>query len=263
MKSSPSAYLKVACAGLDPARNEQHLLVLDVHALDRADALREREGLRAAERLGRMPVAVLPDDRRVQALLDRGPDAEHRGEGVAGDLEVAAIADVDLVHVVDVVLGGVRGEDIGQAGVHAHAHERQLAAHLPGVIHRELLVAELEAGNLEGPIRMRLREAHGHVHVVDVRLERAGEDRHDELRVDRVHHEVRAVRLGSLGDVARLTGVEPDGGDALRIADARRPVDGPGTRRSRRGPSPRTSRPSRRCGRSPRPPFRHRSAGLA
>ena len=36
--------------GVDPARHEEHLLVLDVHALDRADALGEVEDLGLAER---------------------------------------------------------------------------------------------------------------------------------------------------------------------------------------------------------------------
>ena len=37
--------------GVDPARHQQHLFVLDVHALDRPDALGEVEHLRLAERL--------------------------------------------------------------------------------------------------------------------------------------------------------------------------------------------------------------------
>ena len=133
-------------AGLDPARNEQDLLVLDVDALDGADALGERELLRRAERLGRVPVPVLPDDRGVQAFLDRRPDAEHRREREAGDLEVAAVSNMDLAHLVEIVLRGVGGEDVGQAGIHAHAAERELAARLPGIVESELLVAELQAG---------------------------------------------------------------------------------------------------------------------
>ena len=44
--------------GLDPARDEQDLLVLDVDALDRPDALGEVERLGLAERRGREPAAV-------------------------------------------------------------------------------------------------------------------------------------------------------------------------------------------------------------
>ena len=172
--------------------------MLDVHALDRADALGEREGLGGAEGLGGMPVTVAPDDRRIEALLDRGPDAEHRGKGEAGDLEIAAVADVDLVQLVEVMLRGVSGEDVGEAGVHAHADDGQLAARLPLPRHRELLVPELHAGFAERPIRVWLRERHGHVHVVDARLQGTAEDGHDELRVDGVHDEIDVIGAGEL-----------------------------------------------------------------
>jgi hypothetical protein len=137
-----------------------------------------------------VPGTVLPDDGRVQALLDGGPDAEDGREGEAGNLEVAAVADMDLVDLVEGMLRGVGGEDIGETGVHAHPDQRQPAPLLPGGCHGELLVTQLDAGKLEGPIRMRLREADRHVHVVRIGLEGAGEDRHDELRVDGVHDEV-------------------------------------------------------------------------
>ena len=66
--------------GLDPARDQEHLLVLHVHALDRADPLRELERLGLAERRRGVPAAaLLPDDRRVEALLDRRPDARTTG----------------------------------------------------------------------------------------------------------------------------------------------------------------------------------------
>ena len=162
--------LEGGASRLDPARHEQHLLVLDVDAFDRTDAIRERERLRRAEGLGGVPGAIGPHDRRIEALLDGGPDAEDRREGEAGDLEVTAVANVDLVDLVERMLGGVGGEDVGQARVHPHTDEGELATRVPGVGHCELLIAELQAGLAEGPLRMRLREAHRHVHVVDVRL---------------------------------------------------------------------------------------------
>ena len=49
--------------GVDPARDEEDLLVLDVDALDGADAGREVEDLELAEGLGGEPAPVLlPDD---------------------------------------------------------------------------------------------------------------------------------------------------------------------------------------------------------
>ena len=97
---------------------------------------------------------VVPDDRRVEALLDRGPDAEHRREGEAGDLQVAAVADVDLVtHLVEVVLRGVGGEDIGQAGIHAHARP---SASLPARSHSAAMAncssPSLTPGCSNGPL---------------------------------------------------------------------------------------------------------------
>ena len=84
MNSSPRPYLNVTRRAVDPSRDQQHLLVLDVHALDGPMPSGKHEGLRLAERLGREPAAVLLEhDRRVQALLDRGPDREGRGEVVA------------------------------------------------------------------------------------------------------------------------------------------------------------------------------------
>src|SRR5262249_60990032 len=64
-------------AAVDPARDEEDLLVLDVDALDRPDSLGEVEDLRLRERPGRVPAATaLPHDRRIEALPDRRPDRE-------------------------------------------------------------------------------------------------------------------------------------------------------------------------------------------
>ena len=154
MKSSPSAYLNVtfAASGSQRGTSRTSSCSTFTHSIGPMPS-GNGERLRAAERLGRVPAAVrVPHDRRVEALLDRRPDAEHRGEGVAGDLEVAAVADVDLVDLVEQVLRGVRGEDVGQAGVHAHPQQRELAATPPRLVHGELLVAELHARQSEGPI---------------------------------------------------------------------------------------------------------------
>ena len=120
MNSSPSPYLNVTRLQSITARHEQHLLVLDVHALDRADALREVEHLGLGERLGREPAAaLLPDHRRVEALLDRRPDRERRREVVALDDEVGAVADPDLVDLREQLVGGVAREHVGRAGLDA------------------------------------------------------------------------------------------------------------------------------------------------
>ena len=123
--------------------------MLDIDALDRPDALREVEHLRLGERRRRVPAAIrLPDDRRVEALLDRRPDRERRREVVAIDDEVGAVPDADLVDLAEQVVLRIAGEDVGQARLDADADERQPAGGRPRLGPVELLVAELHAGPL-------------------------------------------------------------------------------------------------------------------
>ena len=58
MNSLPRPYLNVTRLASTQRGIEQHLLVLHVDALDRADPGREGEDLRLAERLGGVPAAV-------------------------------------------------------------------------------------------------------------------------------------------------------------------------------------------------------------
>ena len=133
MNSSPSPYLNVTRLQSIHARHEQDLLVLDVDALDGPDPLGEVEDLGLGERRGREPAAgLLPDHRRVEALLDRRPDRERGGEVVALDDEVGAVADPDLVDLREQLVGGVAREDVGRAGLDPDPDERQLALLRPG-----------------------------------------------------------------------------------------------------------------------------------
>ena len=50
-------------------------------------------------------------------------------------------------------------------------------------------------------------------------LERAGEDRHDELRVDGIHDEVRAMGSRRLGHVRGIAGIDLDGREAVGVAE--------------------------------------------
>ena len=118
------------------------LFVLDVADLDLADALRQPELLELGERLDRVEVAVLEHDGRVVAFLDRGPHAEAEADaGGAGDLEVAAVADADVVDLVEEVVGGVAGEEVGHARLDAEAGQRVLADLLELGAERVLVVA--------------------------------------------------------------------------------------------------------------------------
>ncbi len=81
-----------------------------------SDAVGEDEGLGLAERRRGEPAPVaLVDHGRVEALLDRRPDAEGRSEVVALDLEVGAVADADLVDLAEQRVGRVAGEHVGDA----------------------------------------------------------------------------------------------------------------------------------------------------
>ena len=127
----------------------------------------KRNSLGFGERRGGEPAALaLVDDRRVEALLDRRPDAERRGEGEALDHQVAAVAHADLVDRREQVVGGVAGDDVGEARLDAHADERQQAALGPLSVRRELRRAEHDADLVVGVGRMRRRQVHGHVEVV-------------------------------------------------------------------------------------------------
>ena len=151
------AVLERYAAAVDPARHEQHLLVLDVDALDQADPLGEVEHLRLGERCCRVPAAVaLPDHRWVEALLDRRPDRERRREVVALDDEVRAVADSDLVDLGEQLVGRVPREHVGGARLDPDPDEGEEALLLPGRRALELVVAELDARELERPLRMGL-----------------------------------------------------------------------------------------------------------
>ncbi len=140
------AVLERDSVDVDPARHQQHLFVLDVDALQLADALGEREQLGLGERLGREPAAVaFVDDRRIEALLDRRPDAERRGKGEALDHQVVAVAHADLVNRREQVVGRRSGRDIGEARLDTHADECEQPALGPGVAGRELGSTEADA----------------------------------------------------------------------------------------------------------------------
>jgi hypothetical protein len=196
--------------GVDPPRHEEHLLVLDVHALDRADAVGEVEDLRLGEgRQGEEPPLqltpgplALPDHGRVEALLDDRPHREARREDlvavVVADDQVGAVAGAELVDVVEQLVGGVAREHVGEARLDADAEQGQAVRRLPLAGPGELLVAELDADLLVRRAGVAHRQAHGHVEVVGVRGQGAGEDRHHEPRVDGVE-DVGGAHLASQG----------------------------------------------------------------
>ena len=97
-------------------------------------------------------------------------------EVVAVDGQVRAVADADLLDLVEEFVGGVPGEDVRQAGLHAHADQGQPAGRLPLGGPLELRVAELDAALL---VRARsgCGAGQGHRHVEVVRARRRGPPR--------------------------------------------------------------------------------------
>ena len=77
-----------------------------------------------------------------------------------------------------------------------------------------LVVAELLAALVHGVGGMRLRERHGGVHVVRLRLERGLQQGLVEVRRAQVADDVDAVLLGQGGYVVRLAGVDLLGREA-------------------------------------------------
>ena len=152
------AVLEGGALALDPARHQQHFFVLDVDTLDGADAVGKVENLWLRERFGDEPAAVgLPDHRRVEALLDGGPDGERRREVVAVDGQIRPVARAELVDVGEQVIGGVAGEHVGKPWLDADPDQREPPGGAPLIVDSELLVAELDAGEFVRPLGMPLR----------------------------------------------------------------------------------------------------------
>ena len=188
---APEPVLERHPPAVELPRNEHDLLVLDVDALDRPDPLREIEQLRLGERLGRVEASpALPDERRIEALLDRRPDREGRSEVVSLDHEVGAVADPDLVELVEQLVGRMACEDVGEPRLDADADEREQPGRRPLLVRRELEVAEHHARLAVRALRMGLRERRRHVEIRAARLEGRGEDLRIEARIGRVENGV-------------------------------------------------------------------------
>ena len=154
------------------------------------------------------PALLFPHEGRVEALLDGGPDRKRRREVETVDDEVAAVPYTDLVDLREQVIGRVPGEHVGEAGFHAHAHQREESPFLPALVAGELLGAEEHAGDLVGPFGMRLGERHRHVEVVAVRVEGGCEYRRVESRIAHVDHHVGALSAREFRDCTGIRRVE-------------------------------------------------------
>ncbi len=175
--------------------------MLDIDALDRSDPLGEGEHLGLAKRLGREPTAgALVDHRGIQALLDRRPDGERRGEVVALDHQVGAVTHPDLVDPREEVICRVSSRDVREAWLDTHADEGHEPTVLPSRGLSELRVAETTTD-----FRVRLgwvrdRGVHRHVDVVTAGFEGRFENRRVEPRVAGVQHDIGPSLASEGGD---------------------------------------------------------------
>ncbi len=191
--------------------------------------------------------AVLPDHRRVEALLDRRPHPERRREDlvavVVGDHQVGAVAGAELVDLAEQVVGGVPREHVREAGLDARSRPAR-ADRRSSQSARRARTARRRACTpvcSYGASRVGPRQRHRHVEVVGARRERAAEDRHVEHRVDGVHHVRDAVLAAQRAPPTSADArVDLRGGVPARRRTP--PPSRPWRRRSRR---PRSSRRSR------------------
>jgi hypothetical protein len=197
-----------------------HFFVLDVGTVHPADALRQVERLGVGERRHGVEAAVaLPDDGRVGALLNRHPDGEAEADALeAGDLEVGAVADTDLVDLVEVVIGRVAAVPVGHARLDAEAHQPQLPDLDELVVERLLVLAQDLVRRVEGVGGMRDRQRCRGVHVVDSRLERRREREHVELDRQEAAEHVGVVLLAQGHDRVHVGGIHLLGREALFAA---------------------------------------------
>ena len=117
------------------------------------------------------------------------------------------------------MIGGVTREHIGEAGLDAHADDRELPRGLPLVGASELVGTEGLADEAIRLVGVRDRRRHRHVDVRHARLERAVEDRLCQPGVARVQHCVGSDLLRERRDRARVACVDRVG-DEPRITDA-------------------------------------------
>ncbi len=207
MNSVPSPVLEGHAPAVDLPWHEHDFLVLDVDALDYADSLGELEQLRLGERLGGVEAALLlPDQRRVQALLDRRPDGEGRREVVTLDDEVGAVAHPHLVDLVEQVVCCIAGKNIGEARLDADSGQREEPALLPALVQVELVLPEQHVG---------ARERHRHVEIRAAVLEGGVENRRVETRIRGIEDGVGLGRAQQRDERLAVARVDLGRGEAV------------------------------------------------
>ena len=200
------------------AGDEEHFLVFHIHALDWANALWEIESFGFTEWFRGVPAnTILPNNRRIEALFNRRPDAKRRCKFVAFDDNVRAVQNLHFIDTAEQLVAGVFGEDVREPRFNAHANDGPDAELVPVPVARKLLIAELDTGFGVGAKWMWLRQGHGHVDVVHFFVFTCQEDGHDESGVNRVDDNVWAVGAQQLFNCVDLAGIDL-GGNETRVA---------------------------------------------
>ena len=183
--------------------------MLHVHTLNRANALGEGEDFRLAKGWGGEPTLVLlPDHGRVEAFLNRGPDAERGSKDfvafVVPHNQIRAITGAQLINRTKQVVLRIAGKDIGHSWFHANTDQSEAVGLLPVPCGSELLVTELYTGFGIRVGGVGQGQGHRHVKVVSIGGERASKDGLHELGLYRVHHVSGTVTLRDLSHALRL-----------------------------------------------------------
>ena len=238
--------------------------MLHVDALDRADALGEVEDLRLAERRGGEPAAVLlPHDRRVEALLDRGPHRERRREDSLPSSSVTTRLAPSRVPSSSISLNR------WSAAYLANTSESPGSTPIPTSASRPADSHSSATANCSSPsltpvclvrrLRVRLRQGHRHVEVVGAR-------RRTRRRRSACRRRGSTAFITWVMPCSRHSAATDSADDASTCAATNRSSVGRGLLRPRPGRSrrPRSSRRSRagpRWRRTPRRRRRRRPAG--
>ncbi len=162
--------------------------------IDGADPFRELERFMLREGLRGEPAFLLfPDDRRIQAFLNRGPDGKIGRKFVTVDGNVRAVADANFIDLVKEVILGITRKDISHTRLDAHAHQGKQTFLFPVFGFLELIVPQFDPRPVEWIFRIWLRQRHRHIHIFRVDVVCRVEKLFIEDRVNGVHDEINIV----------------------------------------------------------------------
>ena len=144
------------------------------------------------------------------------------------DHEVGAVANADLVELVEELVGRVARKDVREPGLDTDPDDREQPGRDPLLVRLELEVAEHHARLAVRALRMRLRQRRRHVEIRAARLEGCGEDLRVEARIGRVQHRVGLRIPQHRGEPVDVGGVDAGRREPAVVEpcdDARRPVE--------------------------------------